>query len=113
MTVILFATMLLGGGLAYGLNSVSWTHATSCGNGFSYSADPAKMTEDMMNACKRVQSSRQAITWGLVIAGLVGLVAGTVAVAAESNATRPKDDRYQASLRRIAGAPSGGESSDQ
>ena len=103
LTVVLLAMMLLGGGVAYGLNSVSWSHARSCGNGFAYSADPARMTVDEQNACKREQSPRQAVTWGLVIAGLVGLIAGTTVIAVENKLDGHAPARAKGTSTRCAG----------
>lgn len=77
------ATMLAIGlltaacGLAYGLQPVRVTADTKCGNGFGYHQS-TDLTDTGSEACAQEQSGRQAVTWGLLAAAIVGLVGAAV-----------------------------------
>lgn len=76
-------------GFVYGLQSVKVApDSDGCGNGFSYETS-FSLTTTGDEACAQEQSNRQANTWGLMGAGLAGVVlAGFIAMSARGSAPK-------------------------
>ena len=81
--------MVTIGAVSYGLSNVTEEIQDSCGNGFTSTQSIFTATGEPADACAAAESSREAVTHGLLGAGLVGIAFSAVVFAF---AARAKDE---------------------
>jgi hypothetical protein len=91
--IALLGTMLLTGGFAYGMVSVSLADGSTCGSALSGDSS-GDLTDVGDGSCAAARSDRFAVALALLVAGGTGVVLGGLVGAGASNAE--KADRARA-----------------